>query len=243
MSQVIKITSEDILHQVKLSLQIPQIIEGIVKRKIIETAVAEAGIAVGTEELQKAADAMRAMNQLRTPEENRAWLEKYSLSSDDFEELVYTNLSRSKLAQHLFGDKIESYFFSHQLDYAGAAMYEVVLEDEDLGIELFDSISEGDSSFLDVAHQYNQDRELAGRGGYRGVVRRQEMEPEINAAVFAAKPPQLLQPIITSEGVHLILVEEIVPAQLDERRRSEILAHLFKSWLQRKIEEVEIVRE
>ena len=243
MSQAITIKNEDILCQVKLSCQIPQIIEGIVQRKIIETAVAEAGLKVETEELQKAADAMRAMNQLQSPDETWAWLEKYSLSLNDFEELVYTNLSRSKLAQHLFGDKIESYFFSHQLDYVGAAMYEVVSDNEDLAMELFYSMSEGEIGFPEVARLYIQDRDLGRSGGYRGIVRRQELKPEIAAAVFAAKPPQLLKPIITSEAVHLVLVEEIVPAQLDEKLRSEILDHLFKSWLQLKIEEVEIVRE
>ncbi len=243
MSQAITIKSEDILHQVKLSCQIPEIIQGIVTRNVIATAVAEAGLKVETEELQKAADTMRSMKQLRKPDDTWAWLEKYGLTLDDFEELIYISLSTNKLAQHLFGAQVESYFFSHQLDYAGVVMYEVVLDDQDLAIELFYSISEGESSFSEVARQYIQDRELGRRGGYRGVVRRKEMKPEISAAVFAAKPPQVLKPIITSKEVHLILVEEIIPAQLDERQRSEILSDLFKSWLQRKIEEVEIVRQ
>lgn len=243
MSRAITIKSEDIVHQVKLSCQIPKIIEGIVTRKIIATAVAEAGIKIETEEVQKAADVMRAKNQMGNPDKTWAWLEKHGLSLEDFTELVYTHLSRDKLAHHLFADQVESYFFSHQLDYVGVEMYEVVLDDEDLAIELFCAISEGESSFSEVAHQYIQDRELRGRGGYRGVVRRKDLKPEISAAVFAAKPPQILKPIITAKGVHLILVEEIVPAQLDDQRRSEILSLLFKSWLQRKIEEVEIIKQ
>ena len=243
MSQAITIKNEDILHQVKLSCQIPKIIEGIVARKIIATAIAEAGLKVETEELQKAADEIRLIKQLGNTEATWAWLEKHSLSLDDFEEIVYHNVSSIKLAQHLFEDQVESYFLSHQQDYAGVVMYEVVLDDKDLALELFYSISEGESSFPEVAHQYIQDRELRRRGGYRGLLRRQEMKPEISAAVFAAKPPQILKPIVTSKGVHLILVEEIVPAQLDDQRRSKILATLFKSWLQQKIEEVEILRE
>ncbi len=239
MPQVITIKSGDIVDQVKLSYQIPQIIEGIITRKIIETAIAEAEIKIETEEVQKAADAMRSKNRMGNPDETYAWLEKHSLSLEDFTELVYINLSRSKLAHHLFADQVEPYFFSHQIDYEGAVMSEIVLNDEDLAIELFCAISEGERSFADVAHQYIQDRELRGRGGYRGVLRRKDMKPEISAAVFAAKPPQLLNPIITSKGVHLILVEEIVPAQLDDKLRSDILSILFRSWLQRKIEEVE----
>ncbi len=240
MPQVITIKSEDIVDQVKLSCQIPQIIEGIITRKIIETAIAEAEIKIETEEVQKAADAMRSKNRMGNPDETYAWLEKHSLSLEDFTELVYINLSRSKLAHHLFADQVEPYFFSHQLDYEGAVIYEVILNDEDLAIELFCALSEGESSFSDIAHQYIQDRELSRRGGYRGVVRRKEMKPEISAAVFAANPPQILKPIITAKGVHLILVEEIIRAQLDDKLRSEIISYLFRSWLQKKIEEVKI---
>ena len=243
MSQAITIKSDDILHQVKLSCQIPKIIEEIVARKIIANALAEAGLKVETEELQKAADEIRLIKQLGNTEATWAWLEKHSLSLDDFEEIVYHNVSSIKLAQHLFEDQVESYFLSHQQDYAGVVMYEVVLDDKDLALELFYSISEGESGFPEVAHQYIQEPELRRRGGYRGLVSRQEMKPEISAAVFAAKPPQILKPIVTSQGVHLILVEEIVPAQLDDQRRSQILATLFKSWLQQKIEEVEILRQ
>ncbi len=154
MSQVMFINNENILHQVKLSCQIPEMIQGIVTRKIIATAVAEAGLKVETEELQKAADTMRSVNQLRKPDDTWAWLEKYGLTLDDFEELIYISLSTNKLAQHLFGAQVESYFFSHQLDYAGVVMYEVVLDDKDLALELFYSISEGESSFSEVARLY-----------------------------------------------------------------------------------------
>ena len=242
MSQAIIITQEDILHQVKLYCQIPEIIKGIVTRKIIASAADEAEIKIETEELQKAADAMRLMNQLRSPEETWEWLEKYSLSLDDFEELVYTNLIGNKLAQHLFAEKVESYFFSHQLDYGGAVMYEVVLDDEDLGLELFYAISEGEIRFSEIAQQYIEDKELRRKGGYRGLVKRQEMKPEISARVFAAKPPQLLKPIISSKGVHLILVEEIIQPQLDEKLRYQILGELFDGWLKKQVEEVEVVK-
>jgi parvulin-like peptidyl-prolyl isomerase len=65
-------------------------------------------------------------------------------------------------------------------------------------------------SFHEVAYQYIQDTSLRRSRGYRGIVRRKDLKPEISAAVFAAKPPQLLKPIVTSSGVHLILVEEII---------------------------------
>jgi len=38
-------------------------------------------------------------------------------------------------------------FAEHQLDYTQVVMYEVVLDDEDLAMELFYSLQEGETSF------------------------------------------------------------------------------------------------
>lgn len=235
MSQAITITNEDILAQVKLSCKIPEIIEGIVSRKVIANAAAEAEITVETEELQKAADQMRLMNKLDSADSTWAWLEKHSLSIDDYEKIVYCTVVSGKLAAHLFADKVEPYFFANQLDYTAVVMHEVVLHDEDLAIELFYAIKEDEMSFHDVAHKYIQDTELRRQGGYRGIVRRKELKPEISAAVFAVKLPQLLKPMVTSSGVHLILVEEIIRPQLDDVLSRKICLDLFQQWLKAQI--------
>lgn len=240
MSQPIPITSEDILEQVKLSCKIPEIVEQIVSRKVIISIAEKTGIKVEIEELQKAADLFRLMNKLTTAEETWAWLEKHSLSLDDFEAIVYNGVIFGKLSQQLFTDKIEPYFFENQLDYAGVVMYEVVLDDEDLAIELFYAVKEGEMSFYDVAHKYIQDTELRRKGGYLGIVRRQDLKPEISPAVFAATPPQILKPIVTSKGLHLIFVEEIIQFRLDNKLRNQIITDLFDEWIKQQIEPVKL---
>ncbi|MEH2245623.1 peptidylprolyl isomerase [Nostoc sp.] len=242
MSQTITITKEDILSQVKLSCKIPEFVEGIVTRKVIENAAAEAGIKVETEELQKAADQMRLINKLISADHTWAWLEKHSLSIDDYEEIVYSTVISDKLATHLFADKVEPYFFENQLDYAGVVMYEVVLDEEDLAIELLYAIREGEMSFYDVAHKYIQDTELRRKCGYQGMVRRKDLKPEISAAIFAVKPPQLLKPIITSKGAHLILVEEIIKPELDTKLRYQILLTLFFEWIKQQIQQLKVAK-
>lgn len=243
MLQTITITNEDILSQVKLSCKIPEFVEGIINRKVIENVADQMGIKVETEELQIAADQIRLMNKLNSADDTWAWLEKHSLFIDDYEEIVYTTVISGKLATHLFADKVEPYFLQHQLDYAGVVMYEVFLDDEDLAIELFYAIKQGEMSFYDVAHKYIQDTELRRKGGYRGIVRRQELKPEISAAVFAAKPFQLLKPIVTSSGVHLILVEEIIQGELDNTLYQKIASNLFSEWLKEQITKVDVVKQ
>ncbi len=227
--------------QLKISCQIPSVLEGIATRKIIASTAQKIGIKVELEELQQAADNLRLINNLRRADETLAWLQKHCLSVDEFEEVAHISVLSSKLVQHLFADKVEPFFVEHQLDYAQVVMYEVVLDDEDLAMELFYAIAEGETSFPEVAHEYIQDTELRRSGGYRGILHRKNLKPEISAAVFAATPPQILKPIVTSSGAHLILVEELIQPKLDDTVRHKILSDLFSAWLKQELEQAEML--
>jgi hypothetical protein len=74
-------------------------------------------------------------------------MEKHGLSLDEFEEMLRVNVLAAKLSSHLFAHKIESLFVECQLDYMQAILYEVVLEDEDLAMELFYAIQEDELNF------------------------------------------------------------------------------------------------
>lgn len=241
MSNVITVSFEEIIHQIKLACQIPSTVGDVVHRKIIVSTAEEVGIQVEPKELQQAADNFRLVNKLLNANDTWSWLQKHCLSLDEFEELVHVRVLSSKLAQYLFWDKVEPFFVEHQLDYAQVVMYEVVLDDEDLARELFYAIQEGEMNFYEVAHQYIQDTELRRSGGYQGRLHRLNLKPEISAAVFAATPPQLLKPIMTSKGVHLIFVEELIQPELTELLRQKILSDLFLEWLKQQAKQVDIV--
>ena len=226
-----KISNRELIYEVKISGKMPELIDGILRRKIVEEQVKIAGIEPNIGELQQAADRFRLINQLESAEATNQWLVERCLSVDDFEYIITQNLRSTKLAEYLFGNQVEKIFHQNFLDYGGAIIYEIILEDRDLAMEIFYALQEGDLSFADVAHQYIPDAELRRRGGYIGTVKRKELLPEVSAAVFAAKPPQLIAPIITAVGVHLIQVEEIITPQLSERLHQQILDELFERWL------------
>jgi PPIC-type PPIASE domain len=226
-----KISDRDLIYEAKISGRMPELIQGILRRQIIEEQIQLAGIEPNISELQQAADQFRLVNQLESAEATNQWLTDRCFSLDDFEYIVTQNLRSSKLAEHLFGDQVEKVFHQNLLDYGGAIIYEIILEDRELAMEIFYALQEGDLSFGDVAHQYIPDAELRRKGGYIGKVKRKQLLPEVSAAVFAAKPPQLIAPIVTAVGVHLIQVEEIITPELDQRLHQKILDELFERWL------------
>jgi parvulin-like peptidyl-prolyl isomerase len=241
MSKSLTIFREDIIHHIKLSCQIPGVVQAIAFQKMITKAALEAGITVTPEELQQEGDKLRVAKKLVKAQDTWTWLKKHHLSLDDFEELAHNNILSQKLAHHLFANKVEQFFYEHQLDYIAAATYEVILEDRDLALELFYALQEGEITFQEIARQYIQQPELRRAGGYQGTRRRSDFRPDIAAAVFAASPPEILKPIVTPKGVHLIWVEEIIQPKLDEELRCAIQQQLFSGWLQQQFETLEIL--
>ncbi|MBD2298700.1 peptidylprolyl isomerase [Nostoc sp. FACHB-87] len=241
MNDVFIIASEDILYQLKLSCQLPDIIAAIATRKIITDAATKADIEIKAGELQQTADKLRLVKKLITAKDTETWLEKHYLSLNEFKELVQTSLLSAKLAEYLFAEQVKSFFAAHQLDYTQSITYEVVLDDEELAWQLFYELQENNISFQNIAQQYIQEPELRRLGGYCGIRYRSDVIPEIANYVFTAHPPQILKPILTHKGVHLIWVEEIIQPHLDEKLRCKILRDLFASWLQQQLEEMRIV--
>jgi parvulin-like peptidyl-prolyl isomerase len=228
MSNPLTITSEDILKEIKLSLKLPDLIEAIATRRLIREYAEEASIGVNDEALQKTADSLRLIHNIPTTQETVNWLKKHSLSLDE-------------LAKHLFSAQVEPHYYENQLDYVGVVMYEIILDDQDLAIELYYAIQENEISFYEAAHKYIKEKELRRKGGYCGTVYRKDLKPEVSAAVFAIQSPKLLKPIITSKGLHLIMIEEFVQPELDEKIKNKIVSELFYEWLKKQIQQLEII--
>jgi parvulin-like peptidyl-prolyl isomerase len=225
------VSPDEIIQQLKLSGQLPEILaEMAARQKIIKTAQ-EVGIEIEDAELQQAADRLRLIENLRQAADTYAWLQKQGLTMDEFEEVIYFTVLSGKLADRLFANQVEPYFVEHQLDYWQVVLYEVVLEDGDLAQELYFAINEKEMSFFDVAQKYIQDIDLRRKCGYRGLLKRTDLRPEISAAVFSARPPQLLKPLLTPQGTHLLLVDEIIQPSLDPTLKQIIILELFSDWL------------
>jgi parvulin-like peptidyl-prolyl isomerase len=110
-------------------------------------------------------------------------------------------------------------------------------------MEIFYALQEGEISFIQAAQQYIEDKKLQRQSGYRGWLNRRQLLPEISAAVFEAHSPQILKPLVTSQGVHLILVSEILQPPLDESLRQKILSDLFNNWLSQQVAEANIIQQ
>jgi parvulin-like peptidyl-prolyl isomerase len=230
-----KITTEDILEQLKISRKITEVIGQILTRRIVTAEAQQLGIEVEIPELQTAADLFRAQHRLISAKITEQWLEVNQLSLDDFETIIHLELLTDKLKQVVLKDKVEQFFYQHQLDFDRVVIYEVILEDKELAMELYYAIREGEIKFSDIASNYIKDPELKRQGGYRGQIKRKDINTELRSIFSVPSYPQIVKPIATSQGFHLIWVEEIIKATLDPEIDREIQAQLFTEFLREKL--------
>jgi parvulin-like peptidyl-prolyl isomerase len=126
---------------------------------------------------------------------------------------------------------VEEYFYQHQLDFDRVVLYEVVLENKELATELYYSVREEELKFQDVASRYIKDVELRRKGGYLGLVSRKDLSPALLSVFSVTSCPQIVKPISTALGFHLIWVEGVIKATLDKDIQNKIQAQLFKEFL------------
>jgi parvulin-like peptidyl-prolyl isomerase len=229
------ITTEDILEQLKISRKIPEIIEQILTRRIVKVEADKLGIKVDIPELQEAADLFRAKHRLISARITDKWLEINQLSLDEFETIVHLELLSDKLKQVILIDKVEQHFYQHQLDFDRVVISEIILSNKELATELYYAIREGEISFQDVASKYITDPELKRKGGYLGQITRKDLNPGLRSIFSVTTYPQVIKPIATAKGFHLVWVEDIVKATLDELTYQEIQSQLFKEFLNEKV--------
>jgi parvulin-like peptidyl-prolyl isomerase len=228
------ITTEDILEQLKISRKIPEIIEQILTRRIVRAEAEKLGIKVEIPELQAAADLFRAKNRLISARITEKWLEINQLSLDEFEMIIHLELLSDKLKQVVLTDKVEQHFYQHQLDFDRVVISEVILTNKELATELYYAIREGEISFQDVATKYITDPELKRKGGYLGQIKRKDLNPGLRSIFSVTTYPQVIKPIATAQGFHLIWLEEKIEAILEPAIYEEIQSQLFTEFLRDK---------
>jgi parvulin-like peptidyl-prolyl isomerase len=188
-------------------------------------------VTVSDQEVQEFADSYRLDNDLNEAQEMRSFLQRNGMNEDDFFEYCFSQALRLAVREHLCTDeKVHSYFLAHLGQFDRARISRIVVYDQELGNELLMRVGEDGEDFHKLAREYSRDEQTRHAGGYVGLVRREDLEYEASAMVFASQPGALLGPLSQDDQYHLILVEELLKAQLDEDVQEEIKDQLLADW-------------
>jgi peptidylprolyl isomerase len=212
----------------------------IVVRALAEKAIREAardsGLTVSDEELQQVANRFRRQHGLGSADRTHTWLTQYGRTALDFEAALEHDLLTEKLRDHLTRDRIADHFAVHRDDYARACLRLLVVPGNDLARELLSQLRDDGRDFADLARQHSHHASRAA-GGSLGTVWRTQCSSAVAEAVSAARPGDIIGPLATPEGYHLLLIEETRPPELDAETTALIRQELFERWLGDKLKD------
>ena len=224
-------TDEEIVVYLRCSCQIAAIAASAERNARILNVCEQLGITVSDEELQAAGDAFRLEHKLLGGSETLAWLARQRITVEDWSQGIRVSLLTQKLKEHLFGEVLDADYMGNRDNYRRVALSQILVRDLTEAVKIAQALREEKASSCALALEHSKGKQSKENGGFVGTRFLKELMPEIVEAVVGAKEGEVIGPIQTKLGYHILRVEKWFPAELNEVRE-QILEFLFQAWLQ-----------
>ena len=205
------------------------VLTNLIRREILQRAAEDQGIEVTDEDI--AQEREQLVEELGGQEELDQLLEENNVSEDDLELELRDQAIQTKLAAQLSDDVSESDVrtaFEEDPQNAYGMMVEVRHILTETRAEARDAIEriEGGEDFAEVARDVSTDPGSAQQGGDLGEVARGQTVPPFEEAAFGAEEGEIVGPVRSEFGFHVIEVTDTIPAPSFEDVEGEIRSQL-----------------
>ena len=232
------ISPQEVVHFLGLTGRLTDFAGRIAVHKEVVKAAEECGLEVPDHRLQEFADQYRAARGLHALDDMLAFMDGLALTVDDFEAFCRATLLADALrAKWGHDDAVREYFLTHHAELDTARVSVIVVDSQELAREILMRATEDGEDFHQMARAYSVERASGDRGGYVGHLGRQMLSPEVAAKLFSASAGEVLGPFEEGERYRLILVEEVIKAELTDDVKEEIKDALLARWEQELLKE------
>jgi len=224
-------TDEAIIAYLRRSQKIADFAALVEQEALILDLCEQFNLTVSEEEWQAAGDAFRLEHKLLGTQETYQWLLSQRITIEDWSEGIRIELLTKKLKEHLFGDTVDSYYLNNRDRFKRVALSQILCRDLSDALKVIRAIREENASWCALALEYSKGKQSQENGGFVGVRFLAELMPEIAQAVSQAQVGEVIEPIQSKLGYHILRVEKWYPTELNEAVRENILDSLFQTWL------------
>lgn len=207
------------------------VLREMIRRKEVANKAKELALEVAPDQLQEFADDFRRSHGLEAAADLLDFLRRAGLSLEDFEAFCKTSVLARLLRDHLADENtIRRYYVNHPLEFDVARISVIFVKAEGLANEIKIRVTEDAEDFHALATRFSRDEETKYGGGHAGKVSRSMLPPEVATRLFQAAPGEVVGPFRVGEDFLLILVEEVIPAELDDQTTDAIKQKIFQQW-------------
>jgi parvulin-like peptidyl-prolyl isomerase len=223
-------TDAEILAYLRSSRQIAEMAFQTERNNLILQVCEQLNLTVSEEELQIEGDKFRQENKLLGATETLNWLAQQRITVENWSQGLGNLLLTQKLKEHLFGEAVDGHYLNNRDNYQRVALSQILVKDLSLSMQIIHKLKEEKTSFCVLALEYSQGKQSQENGGFVGIRFLQELLPEIAQAIKNVAEGEIINPVQTKLGYHVIKVEKWYRAELKEVRE-QILNSLFEIWL------------
>ncbi|MBI3609075.1 MAG: peptidyl-prolyl cis-trans isomerase [Nitrospirae bacterium] len=233
-------------------------LEQLIDKKLQLQTARKKGITVEPDEIEKALDDVKQRNGLATDAALQKALEEERTTPDRYRETLQDQIMILKLINRevkssivLSEDDIRSYYEDSADRFQTPVLYhlrqiflpatgpESAAVADRAARRLADQLKSG-AEFQALVKQSSSGPEVKD-GGDLGLLRKDQMLPEIRQAIERLSPGEFSEPVKTPAGIHLFRLDEIKPsrrrpmeevrAEIQDRLFQERSAELYEKWL------------
>ena len=225
-----------------------QVLTQLIQSELLRQGAEELGVEVTDADIADQREQL--VEQVGGEEALQTLLEDNGISEDQLDELLHDLALQQKVTEHLTADLEVSdqqvqEFYEQNYGPTVSARH-ILVEDEAQAQEVLDRLEAGED-FAAVAEEVSTDGSAA-QGGDLGEISRGQTVPEFEEAVFGAEPGELVGPVETQFGFHVIEVTDRQQAPPLEEVRDEVVQQIqaperqqaVQQWLQEQVSEAEV---
>ncbi|MBW4619982.1 MAG: peptidylprolyl isomerase [Cyanosarcina radialis HA8281-LM2] len=224
-------TDEAIANYLRYTCKMAEIAALAERDTAILKACEELKIVISDEELQATGDEFRVKHKLLTASETLAWLEKQRIGPEDWTQGIRMQLLMQKLKERLFLDAIDAHYLTNREEYQRVAFSQIMVAELPVALQIAQTLRAEKVSFAAMAIEHSKAYPSSQHGGFVGIRFLSSLVPEIKQALAGIPEGEIIAPVKTNLGYHILRVEKWFPPSLNESVRAEILEVLFQGWL------------
>ncbi|GAB4386721.1 MAG: hypothetical protein Kow00121_53840 [Elainellaceae cyanobacterium] len=222
-------TDDEILAYLRRSGKIADIAALVEYDALILKLCEKFEITSSDEELQAAGNEFRRSHNLLSASETQDWLIKQRITAEEWTEGIRLKLLEQKLKEHLFSEQVDSHYLNNRKEYKRVALSQILVRNLADALKIVHALREENASFCALAIEYSKGKQSKEKGGFAGVHFLPKLMPEVAEAIVDANEGEVIGPIQTKLGHHIIRIEKWFPVHLNESLRAEVIDSLFQT--------------
>lgn len=230
-----------------------QVLTQLIHAELLRQAADEMGVDVDEDDLDEQRDLLAEQVEAQGMDLEEA-MEQQGLEEEDLQEELRTVALQQAIIDELLAEEggvsdedVAEFFEENQEQYQTAEARHVLTESEEEAEEARERIEDGED-FGEVAEDMSEDPGSAEEGGELEPFSPGEFQnPEFEDAVFEADEGDLVGPVESQVGWHVIEVLELVEPELadvEDEIREELEGseemEIFQSWFSERLQEAEV---